>query len=133
MVLMVLKKRWSMALAVLCAAALTVLGQERNRREPDDSIPSPDPPVQFTESPIEVANVDATSFIGVDAARARYRVEGDGLAVAVLDTGLRTTHVDFKNRVRSPHNFTGDNGGKEEDVTDGNGHGTNVAGIIAAA
>ncbi|HYY56587.1 MAG TPA: S8 family serine peptidase, partial [Pyrinomonadaceae bacterium] len=57
---------------------------------------------------------------------------GAGLTVAVLDTGLRTTHVDFAGRVRSQRNFTADNQGNVNDASDGNGHGTNVGGIIVA-
>jgi subtilisin family serine protease len=68
------------------------------------------------------------------AARRNFRVDGKGLSVAVMDTGLRTTHVDFAGAGRIPakQNFTTDNGGDPNDVTDGNGHGTNVSGIILA-
>jgi subtilisin family serine protease len=52
--------------------------------------------------------------------------------VAVLDTGLNTEHVDFEGRIVAQRNFTPDNGGDVNDATDGNGHGTNVAGIIVA-
>jgi subtilisin family serine protease len=59
-------------------------------------------------------------------------LDGKGLCVAILDTGLRTTHRDFNGRVAAQRNFTTDNGGDPSNATDGNGHGTNVAGIIAA-
>jgi subtilisin family serine protease len=49
-----------------------------------------------------------------------------------LDTGLNTQHVDFVGRIAVVRNFTPDNGGDPDDVTDGNGHGTNVAGIVLA-
>ncbi|MFG1774426.1 S8 family serine peptidase [Nocardia salmonicida] len=65
-------------------------------------------------------------------ARAKFNVDGSGMTVAVLDTGLRTTHVDFAGRVRAGRNFTSDNNGSPTDPTDGQGHGTNVAGIICA-
>ncbi|MFF2396981.1 S8 family serine peptidase [Nocardia sp. NPDC058114] len=65
-------------------------------------------------------------------ARAKFNVDGSGMTVAVLDTGLRTTHVDFAGRVRAGRNFTADNNGSPTDPSDGQGHGTNVAGIICA-
>ncbi|MFD3429170.1 S8 family peptidase [Nocardia fluminea] len=65
-------------------------------------------------------------------ARTKFNVDGSGMTVAVLDTGLRTTHVDFAGRVRVGRNFTSDNNGSPTDPSDGQGHGTNVAGIICA-
>lgn len=65
-------------------------------------------------------------------ARTKFNVDGSGMTVAVLDTGLRTTHVDFAGRVRAGRNFTADNFGSPTDPSDGQGHGTNVAGIICA-
>lgn len=52
------------------------------------------------------------------------------IKVAVLDTGIDYTHVDLKNRALSDlgYNFVED----KKDVTDNNGHGTHVSGIIAA-
>ncbi|TJZ78395.1 serine peptidase [Rhodococcus oryzae] len=66
-------------------------------------------------------------------ARREFNVGGSGVTVAVLDTGLRTTHVDFAGRVVPGRNFTRDNGGDPAEVADGHGHGTNVAGIVCAA
>jgi thermitase len=50
------------------------------------------------------------------------------VVVAVLDTGLDTTHPEFSGRVVAPFDAT-TNG---VDVTDTEGHGTHVAGIVAA-
>lgn len=44
-------------------------------------------------------------------------------AVYVLDTGVRTSHVDFKGRVGAGASSVGSS------VMDDNGHGTHVAGI----
>lgn len=71
-------------------------------------------------------------LIRSDVARARFRVTGKGLTVAVFDTGLRTSHVDFAGRVAAQKNFTNDNGGDTNNANDGDGHGTNVTGIIAS-
>lgn len=76
--------------------------------------------------------IQASSLIKVNEARDLFKVAGEGAVVAVLDTGLRTSHHDFKGRVVSPKNFTADNGGNADDATDGQGHGTNVAGVICA-
>lgn len=72
------------------------------------------------------------SFLWVNRARAAFDVTGAGLTAAVLDTGMNTSHVDFGGRVIAQVNLTDDNGGNPNDATDGNGHGTNVGGIIAA-
>ncbi len=65
-------------------------------------------------------------------ARRDFNVSGSGITVAVLDTGLRSTHVDFAGRVVPGRNFTSDYGGDPSEVTDGHGHGTSVAGIACA-
>lgn len=75
---------------------------------------------------------EVTDFLWVDQARDAFKVNGAGMTVAVLDTGLNTEHVDFAGRVVAQVNYTGDNGGNEDDASDGNGHGTNVGGIIVA-
>jgi subtilisin family serine protease len=76
--------------------------------------------------------IEVDRLVKAAEARARFRVSGSGLAVAVLDTGLNSLHVDFAERVWAQKNFTADNGGRQDDGTDGHGHGTNVAGIICA-
>lgn len=53
---------------------------------------------------------------------------GSGVIVAVLDTGVDTTHPDLKDNLISGYNFVD----KNDNVTDLDGHGTMVAGIIAA-
>lgn len=57
--------------------------------------------------------------------------KGKGIVVAILDTGIDRTHPDLKDRIIDGKNFTGE--GAEDDFQDGNGHGTHVAGIIAAS
>lgn len=53
---------------------------------------------------------------------------GTGVVVAVLDTGIDTNHPDLKNNIVPGYNFVDDN----TDVSDQCGHGTHVAGVIAA-
>ena len=56
-------------------------------------------------------------------------VKGEGVKIAVLDTGV-SQHVDLKINVKGGINFTTSNA---NDYQDRAGHGTHVAGIIAAA
>jgi len=85
---------------------------------------------QFTQSQIRSQDAETDAVIRVAMARTTFSVDGTGLTVAVLDTGLRTTHVDFVGKVRTQVNFTADNGASPTNAADGDGHGTNVGGII---
>ncbi|MCO4851135.1 serine protease Isp [Bacillus vallismortis] len=60
------------------------------------------------------------------------RVKGRDVKIAVLDTGCDTSHPDLKSQIIGGKNFTDDDGGKEDVISDYNGHGTHVAGTIAA-
>lgn len=75
---------------------------------------------------------EVDNFLWMSQARHAFNVSGADLAVAVLDTGLNTDHVDFAGRIVAQRDFTGDNNSDPEDASDGQGHGTNVTGIIAA-
>ncbi|WP_017379720.1 S8 family peptidase [Paenisporosarcina sp. TG-14] len=59
--------------------------------------------------------------------------KGKGITVAVLDTGCDTDHPDLKNRIIGGYNFTSDDEGDPLKFEDYNGHGTHVAGTIAAS
>ncbi|MBK3494705.1 S8 family peptidase [Viridibacillus sp. YIM B01967] len=73
---------------------------------------------------------------GVDLIKAREvwteASEGSGVVVAVLDTGIATTHLDLADSIIDGYNFTDDDNGNPTIFEDYNGHGTHVAGIIAA-
>ncbi|WP_079504232.1 S8 family peptidase [Mesobacillus jeotgali] len=60
------------------------------------------------------------------------RTKGKGVKVAVLDTGCESTHPDLKDRIIGGRNFTDDDRSNPDIYTDYNGHGTHVAGTIAA-
>lgn len=93
-------------------------------------IPEPTPPRPVQRSLFTRFDLEIDALLGAPRARSAFKVDGAGLAAAVLDTGLRVSHVCFKGRVPEAHNFTGI--GARDDVTDANGHGTNVSGLIAA-
>ena len=94
-------------------------------------IPIPTPPKIIPASFISNFDVEVDALLGVPRARTSFQVDGSGLTAAVLDTGLRVTHECFRGRVAAVRNFTAEGDGVD-DVTDTNGHGTNVTGIIAA-
>jgi serine protease AprX len=51
---------------------------------------------------------------------------GKGVTVAVLDTGLRKTHLEFQGKVVAEYDFVND----DSDATDDHGHGTAVSSLI---
>ena len=64
----------------------------------------------------------------VDADAAHEISTGAGATVAVIDTGATFTHPDLQGRLIAGHDYI-----QNDDVPqDGNGHGTHVAGIVAA-
>lgn len=60
-------------------------------------------------------------------------IQGNGNVVAIIDTGCQTDHPNLKDRIIGGKNFTSDYNGKEDHYDDNNGHGTHVAGTVAAS
>lgn len=58
--------------------------------------------------------------------------KGEGVVVAVLDTGCQVDHPDLKDRIIGGRNFTKDYNRNPNNFNDNNGHGTHVSGTIAA-
>ncbi len=56
-------------------------------------------------------------------------ITGLGIVVAIIDSGVDTGHPEFMGRLVAGNNFSG---GNSADVMDRNGHGTHVAGVVAA-
>ncbi len=88
--------------------------------------------IQFELPQLTTELEQVRPLIHVGEARREFNVDGTGMTVAVLDTGLRVTHTDFTNRVLAQRNFTADNGNDPANANDGDGHGTNVTGIVLA-
>src|SRR4051794_17250349 len=57
--------------------------------------------------------------------------KGEGVVIAVLDTGCDLNHVDLKGRVIDGRNFTPDYNRDRYNYSDNQGHGTHVAATIA--
>ncbi|MFN7121296.1 MAG: S8 family peptidase [Hydrogenophaga sp.] len=98
----------------------------------DFYLPEPDAPRAVDPFQLNTFDLEIDALLGAPRARTQFQVDGSGMTVAVLDTGLRVSHRCFKDRVIKVRNFTPADGGDPDKVTDTNGHGTNVTGIIAA-
>ncbi|HET7768674.1 MAG TPA: S8 family serine peptidase [Chloroflexota bacterium] len=72
----------------------------------------------------------STRYTGVQAARLATGLTGRGVTVAVIDSGIDASHVDLQGKVVAWHDTSGED---TTSPTDGSGHGTHVAGIIAGA
>jgi major intracellular serine protease len=84
-----------------------------------------------------IAEVEEVTEVpnGVDmiqAPKVWEKTKGKGVTIAILDTGCDLTHPDLKERIIGGRNFTQDDKGIKEVFRDYNGHGTHVAGTIAA-
>ncbi|TAN58514.1 hypothetical protein EPN15_00845 [Patescibacteria group bacterium] len=76
------------------------------------------PPAQST--PWGIDRIDADLVWGITT--------GDPIKVAVIDTGIELSHPDLKNNIKGGYNAIN----PLKSANDDNGHGTHVAGIIAA-
>ena len=76
--------------------------------------------------------IEGAKLIGADkfGAQGRY---GEGVKVAIIDTGCDISHPDLKDRIIDVRNFTDDDKGAINNVTDYVTHGTATASIIASS
>ena len=75
--------------------------------------------------------IEGAKIIGADkfGERGKY---GEGVTIAVIDTGADVNHSDLKDRIVGVKNFTSDDKYNQGNVTDYVGHGTHTSGIIGA-
>ena len=59
-------------------------------------------------------------------------LKGEGINIAVIDSGCDINHINLKDRIVGVRNFTDEDGKNPNIVIDRVGHGTHVTGIIAA-
>jgi len=69
-------------------------------------------------------------FAAIDAAQAQRWSRGDGVRVALIDSGVDGSHPDLEGRIASQRDFVA---GDRSPAAGGERHGTEVAGVIAAA
>ena len=76
--------------------------------------------------------IEGAKLIGADkfGEQGRY---GEGVKVAIIDTGCDISHPDLKDRIIDVRNFTDDDKGAINNVTDYATHGTATASIIASS
>lgn len=79
---------------------------------------------QVTETPTGVEMIQAPQVWDM--------TKGAGVTIAILDTGCDTHHPDLQGRICNGRNFTDDDQSNADIYEDYNGHGTHVAGTIAA-
>ncbi|MCD5322338.1 MULTISPECIES: S8 family peptidase [Pontibacillus] len=88
--------------------------------------------IPFTMQEVLQRNEEAPRGVEMIGAQTLWEegYEGDGSVIAVIDSGCQIDHPDLEASIIDWHNFTS---GSRRDVTDENGHGTHVAGTIAAS
>jgi subtilisin family serine protease len=93
------------------------------------------PPIVTASEPAHEADLPGAAW-GVDAIGAlatwgSYAARGRGVVVAVLDTGVDLQHPDLAGKVVATQVFGPDGAASPDAMSDNNGHGTHVCGILA--
>ena len=113
-------------------ATIPVLGYTKLALNPSVEFVERDSQVSFVSSDsLESAEYSESWGMEVIGAEMVHSSEftGKGIKIAVLDTGVDYKHPDLRLNYNGGYDFIND----DDDPMDDNGHGTHVAGIIAAA
>src|SRR5688572_12375832 len=124
------RAEWSRVLATANCLGWYGVAESVDRRGP--KLHPTETPRQVQGASGQVLLREALQYARVGDARVKFGVTGSGLTVAVLDTGVNLKHADFRGAIKASRNFSTDDAGAADIATDHHGHGTNVAGIIAA-
>lgn len=81
----------------------------------------------WPDMPVEACLNSSAPAINVPQVWNEAGLKGDGIRIAIVDTGLDDSHPDFAGRVMAAESFVGGN------TDDENGHGTHVAGVISGS
>ncbi|MBP8110333.1 MAG: S8 family serine peptidase [Caldilineaceae bacterium] len=80
------------------------------------------------DEPVHTMLDSSVPVINAPKVWAQFGNRGEGVTVAIVDTGIDSDHPDFAGRITFTQDFTGS--GSAED---GNGHGTHVASTVAGS
>ena len=98
--------------------------------EPDRTVRLQEPVARYQNAVTAALNTSTSWALTAIRAPDAWRLgTGKGVVVAVLDTGVSASHPDLAGRVLPGWNFVQNN----SDASDDDGHGTFVAGLIAAS
>lgn len=102
---------------------LAVVGQDGGGDKVIAITPAEPPPYEFYPWGLEAIFVP-------EVHQQQPGLKGAGVSIAILDTGIDTTHPDLRKSVKGGYNVLA--GQDPKHYRDDNGHGTHMAGIIAA-
>jgi subtilisin family serine protease len=123
-------------LLVLAAAFVLARAPVRAAQPPDHTgasgftVPSAPQPLRTGDPTLNPQSANMQDFVKITTLKAKAKLSGKGLAVAVIDSGVNPRHISFDGQLLPGRNFTGQ--GPADDTADTYGHGSHVAGIIAA-
>jgi hypothetical protein len=81
-----------------------------------------------TDVPVTIAETVDWGVTRIGADKVWEDSTGSGFTVAIIDTGIQLDHPDLQGNIVSGYDFVNDN----DNAMDDHGHGTHVAGIVAA-
>jgi subtilisin len=110
------------------ACSLSTFAIEILKKSPFVSYIEEDTMVALSEPDAELLAAWGVMKIGADTVQATGN-QGEGINVAVIDTGINYLHEDLQANYEGGYDFVN----KDADPFDDNGHGTHCAGVIAAA